>query len=294
MPELPEVETVVRGLNRLILKKKIVQVKHDWPKSFPNLEKDVNDFMIGAEILKVQRRGKAIIIKLNNGWVLVTHLRMTGQMVYRGEENWGAGHPNDDFLNDLPNKSTRVEIDFEDQTKLFFNDQRKFGYMKLLPEPEIEELPFFVKLGPEPLEDNFTVEIFKERLLKKKNSLVKPTILDQSVIAGVGNIYADEVLWRAKIHPETRIKDFSNIDFKNLHESIRFVMNKSIEKGGSTDRNYVNADGSRGNYLEYAAVYHKNGQPCKRCGTEISKIRVGGRGTHFCENCQKIKIGEEK
>lgn len=294
MPELPEVETVVRGLNRLILKKKIVQVKHDWPKSFPNLEKDVNDFMIGAEILKVQRRGKAIIIKLNNGWVLVTHLRMTGQMVYRGEENWGAGHPNDDFLNDLPNKSTRVEIDFEDQTKLFFNDQRKFGYMKLLPEPEIEELPFFVKLGPEPLEDNFTVEIFKERLLKKKNSLVKPIILDQSVIAGVGNIYADEALWRAKIHPETRIKDFSNIDFKNLHESIRFVMNKSIEKGGSTDRNYVNADGSRGNYLEYAAVYHKNGQPCKRCGTEISKIRVGGRGTHFCENCQKIKIGEEK
>lgn len=294
MPELPEVETVVRGLNRLILKKKIAQVKHDWPKSFPNLEKDVNDFMIGAEILKVQRRGKAIIIKLNNGWALVTHLRMTGQMVYRGEENWGAGHPNDDFLNDLPNKSTRVEIDFEDQTKLFFNDQRKFGYMKLLPEPEIEELSFFQKLGPEPLEDNFTVEIFKERLLKKKNSLVKPTILDQSVIAGVGNIYADEALWRAKIHPETRIKDFSNIDFKNLHESIRFVMNKSIEKGGSTDRNYVNADGSRGNYLEYAAVYHKNGQPCKRCGTEISKIRVGGRGTHFCENCQKIKIGEEK
>ena len=294
MPELPEVETVVCGLNRLILKKKIVQVKHDWPKSFPNLEKDVNDFMIGAEILKVQRRGKAIIIELNNGWALVTHLRMTGQMVYRGEENWGAGHPNDDFLNDLPNKSTRVEIDFEDQTKLFFNDQRKFGYMKLLPEPEIEELPFFVKLGPEPLEDNFTVEIFKERLLKKKNSLVKPTILDQSVIAGVGNIYADEALWRAKIHPETRIKDFSNVDFENLHESIRFVMNKSIEKGGSTDRNYVNADGSRGNYLEYAAVYHKNGQPCKRCGTEISKIRVGGRGTHFCENCQKIKIGEEK
>ena len=294
MPELPEVETVVRGLNRLILKKKIMQVKHDWPKSFPNLEKDVNDFMIGAEILKVQRRGKAIIIELNNGWALVTHLRMTGQMVYRGEENWGAGHPNDDFLNDLPNKSTRVEIDFEDQTKLFFNDQRKFGYMKLLPEPEIEELSFFQKLGPEPLEDNFTVEIFKERLLKKKNSLVKPTILDQSVIAGVGNIYADEALWRAKIHPETRIKDFSNIDFKNLHESIRFVMNKSIEKGGSTDRNYVNADGSRGNYLEYAAVYHKNGQPCKRCETEISKIRVGGRGTHFCENCQKIKIGEEK
>ena len=217
---------------------------------------------------------------------------MTGQMVYRGEENWGAGHPNEDFLNDLPNKSTRVEIDFEDETKLFFNDQRKFGYMKLLPIPEIENLPFFQKLGPEPLEDKFTVEILKNRLSKKQNSMIKPAILEQSIIAGVGNIYADEALWRAKIHPETRIKDFSNEDFVNLHEAIRFVMNESIKRGGSTDRNYVNADGSRGNYLNYAAVYHKDGEPCKRCGIEISKIRVGGRGTHFCENCQKIKGSE--
>mgnify|MGYP000508577330 FL=1 len=146
MPELPEVETVVGGLNRLILKKKISKVKHDWPKSFPNSPKDVEDFMVGAEISKVSRRGKAIILKLNNEYTLVTHLRMTGQMVYRGEENWGAGHPNEDFLNDLPNKSTRVEIDFEDGTKLFFNDQRKFGYMKLLPDFEVELLPFFQKL----------------------------------------------------------------------------------------------------------------------------------------------------
>ena len=195
-------------------------------------------------------------------------------------------------MNDLPNKSTRVEIDFEDETKLFFNDQRKFGYMKLLPIPEIENLPFFQKLGPEPLEDSFTVEILKNRLSKKQNSMIKPAILEQSVIAGVGNIYADEALWRAKIHPETRVKDFSNEDFVNLHEAIRFVMNESIKRGGSTDRNYVNADGSRGNYLNYAAVYHKDGEPCKRCGTEISKIRVGGRGTHFCANCQKIKGSE--
>jgi len=164
--------------------------------------------------------------------------------------------------------------------------------MKLLPIPEIENLPFFQKLGPEPLEDNFTVEILKNRLSKKQNSMIKPAILEQSVIAGVGNIYADEALWRAKIHPETRVKDFSNEDFVNLHEAIRFVMNESIKRGGSTDRNYVNADGSRGNYLNYAAVYHKDGEPCKRCGTEISKIRVGGRGTHFCANCQKIKGSE--
>lgn len=289
MPELPEVETVVRGLNRLILKKKISKVNFDWPKSFPNNPDDVHDYMIGAIISKVRRRGKTIIIELENGWALVTHLRMTGQMVYRGEENWGAGHPNEDFLADLPNKSTRVEIDFSDNTKLFFNDQRKFGYMNLMPIPEILNQPFFKKLGPEPLEDNFSLHEFKKILSRKSRSLIKPTILDQSVIAGVGNIYADESLWRAKIHPETRIEDFSEEDFANLYEAIRFVMNKSIEKGGSTDRNYVNADGSRGNYLEYAAVYHKNGQPCKRCGTEISKIKVGGRGTHLCFKCQKNK-----
>ncbi|MBF1015440.1 MAG: formamidopyrimidine-DNA glycosylase, partial [Candidatus Nanogingivalaceae bacterium] len=178
MPELPEVETVVRGLNRLILKKKISKVKHDWPKSFPNAPKDVEDFMVSAEISKVSRRGKAIILKLNNEYTLVTHLRMTGQMVYRGEENWGAGHPNEDFLNDLPNKSTRVEIDFEDGTKLFFNDQRKFGYMKLLPDFEVELLPFFQKLGPEPLEDNFTEEVLKKQLSRKRKSMVKPAILD--------------------------------------------------------------------------------------------------------------------
>lgn len=288
MPELPEVETVVRGLNRLILRKKIKSVSFDWPKSFPNSQVEVDNFLIGAEIERVHRRAKAIIVDLSNEWSLVGHLKMTGQMVYRGEENWGAGHPNDDFLAKLPNKSTRVEIIFTDGSKLFFNDQRKFGWLKLLPTVEIKNLPFFQKVGPEPLEDNFKFEEFVGRFDRRKRSMIKPTILDQSVIAGVGNIYADESLWRAKIHPETRVGDLSQADFEKLYEAIRFVMDESINRGGSTDRNYVQADGSRGNYLEYAAVYHKDGQPCKRCGHEISKIKVGGRGTHFCPNCQQL------
>lgn len=288
MPELPEVETVVRGLNRLILRKKIKSVRFDWPKSFPNSQVEVDNFLIDAEIERVRRRAKAIIIDLSNEWSLVGHLKMTGQMVYRGEENWGGGHPNDDFLAKLPNKSTRVEIIFSDESKLFFNDQRKFGWLKLLPTAEIKNLPFFQKVGPEPLEDNFKFEEFLGRFDRRKRSMIKPTILDQSVIAGVGNIYADESLWRAKIHPETRVVDLSQADFEKLYEAIRFVMNESIDRGGSTDRNYVQADGSRGNYLEYAAVYHKDGQPCKRCGHEIAKIKVGGRGTHFCPNCQQL------
>ena len=258
MPELPEVETVVKGLNKLVLNKKVVSVESDWKKSFPNDINAVENFLINSIIKAVRRRAKVIIIDLNTNYSLICHLRMTGQLVYRGECNWGGGHPNDDFLANLPNKSTRVTFSFSDNTKLFFNDQRKFGYIILLPTSEINNLPFFKKVGPEPLEDSFKVEHFIERVSLKRNSMIKPTILDQSVIAGVGNIYADESLWEAKIHP--------------------------------TDRNYVKADGTRGNYLEYASVYHKNNEICKRCKKfRISKIKVAGRGTHICENCQKVK-----
>lgn len=289
MPELPEAETVVRGLNRLIVHKKIVSSKSDTPKSFPNSPTDVAEFMIGSEIEKVWRRAKVIGIELSSGWALVIHLKMTGQMVYRGEENWGAGHPSDDFLAELPNKSTRVEIDFTDGSKLFFNDQRKFGWMKLLPSSEVENIPFFQKVGPEPLEDNFTEAEFKARFERKKRSMIKAAILDQSVIAGVGNIYADESLWRAKIHPETRVEALDDDDLSRLYEAIRYTMKLSIEKGGSTARNYVNADGGRGDYLDYAEVFNKTGQACSRCGEEIIKTRVAGRGTHLCPNCQRLK-----
>lgn len=290
MPELPEVETVVRGLNKLIVRKKIMKVSSDTPKSFPNSQSEVDEFMIGARVEKVWRRAKVIGIELSSGWALVIHLKMTGQMVYRGEENWGAGHPSDDFLAELPNKSTRVEILFSDDSKLFFNDQRKFGWMRLLPSAEVENIPFFQKVGPEPLEDDFSESDFEERFKRKQRSQIKAAILDQSVIAGVGNIYADEALFRAKIHPETRVEALSKNDLKKLYEAIRFVMKLSIEKGGSTARNYVKADGKRGSYLDYANVYGKNGKTCPRCQAEIIKIRVAGRGTHICPKCQKIKV----
>ena len=289
MPELPEVETVARGLRRLIVGKNIVKVSHDNAKSFPNSLVEVNNFMVGANIGGVRRRAKVIIIDLDDSWSLVAHLKMTGQMVYRGEENWGAGHPNDDFLAELPVRATRVQIEFSDGSKLFFNDQRKFGWMKLLPTAEIKNMPFFVKVGPEPLEDSFTLENFIERFKRKKRSAIKAALLDQSVIAGVGNIYADESLWRAQIHPETRVESLDSSEFKRLYEAVRYVMNLSIEKGGSTARNYVNADGGKGNYLDYANVFRKEGSLCARCGSEIIKTRVAGRGTHICPVCQKVK-----
>jgi formamidopyrimidine-DNA glycosylase len=216
---------------------------------------------------------------------------MTGQLVFRSAEtSFGAGHPNASLVGDLPDKSTRVTITFEDGSKLFFNDQRKFGWMRLLPTAEVVNLDFFKKVGPEPLAADFNWRDMKQRLLRRKNTSVKAALLDQTVIAGVGNIYADEALWGAKIHPATLVHGLSDAKFHGLYDALVAVLRLSIEKGGSTDRNYVDAEGRRGSYLSFANVFRRQGQACPRCGTVIVKTRVAGRGTHLCPHCQRLKI----
>lgn len=290
MPELPEVEIIRAGLQKFLPGLKITKETHDWPRGFPNSKADVKNFLIGAKILDVRRRGKALIIDLSNKYSLVVHLKMTGQLVFKSHKaRFGAGHPNNDLVGELPSKATRVTLTFTDESQLFFNDQRKFGWMRLLPTHEINQLEFFKKLGPEPLEDDFTAEEFAARLNRRKNSPIKPVIMDQSVIAGVGNIYADEGLWAAKIHPQTLVKNVSPQKIKDLYKGIREVMRLSIKKGGSTDRNYVNAKGEKGSYLQFAHVFRREGKPCSRCGTTVIKIRVSGRGTHLCPFCQKVE-----
>jgi len=288
MPELPEVETVRRGLAELLPNRRIRTITHDWPKSFPNDPAQVDQFVIGTTVRTVRRRAKVLIIDLTSDYSFVIHLKMTGQLVFRSAtEHFGAGHPNDSLIGDLPDKSTRVTITFDDDSKLFFNDQRKFGWMRLVATGLVEELPFFQKVGPEPLADEFTAEVFATRLKRRKDSGVKATLLDQSVVAGIGNIYADESLWGAKIHPESKIRDLSMAQITALHTALLAVLRLSIEKGGSTDRNYVNHEGKRGSYLTFANVFRREGQPCPRCGTTIVKLRVAGRGTHICPHCQK-------
>jgi formamidopyrimidine-DNA glycosylase len=301
MPELPEVETVRRGLEKLIVRRRILDVKVLNPKSFPdiieNLAADETNWMhlLGAKVLAVRRRAKVLIIDLNTNYSLVIHLKMTGQIVFRGDENWGGGHPTDSFLADLPDRSTRVEFYLDDNAKLFFNDQRKFGWIKLVPTPEVEQMDFIKKVGPEPLNAKNAKEM-KEleqeyilRIRHRNGTIVKAAILDQTVIAGIGNIYADEALWTAKVHPATRVHNLIDTQLvKVLHGAIA-AMNLSLEKGGSTDRNYVDAEGKKGSYLDFAKVFRREGQPCPRCGTIIEKIRVAGRGTHFCPHCQ-VKV----
>ncbi len=286
MPELPEVETIRSGLSRLLPGLRIESVKTDWEKSFPNSKNDVNRFLIGSKIVQVRRRAKVLIIDLDSKYSLIIHLKMTGQLVFRSEQAvFGAGHPSDSLIGKLPDKSTRVIFGL-DSAKLFFNDQRKFGWAKLLPTIEIENIDFFKKLGPEPLKSTFKPEHFIERIRKRPNSPIKAVLLDQAVVAGVGNIYADESLWGAKIHPLTKVKDVKDAELRKLFKNLQEVLRLSIKKGGSTDKNYIDAEGNKGSYLTFAKVFRRQGQPCLRCAATIEKIRAAGRGTHICTNCQ--------
>ncbi len=289
MPELPEVETLRRGLLTLIIGKQITDVSYDVHKSFPNAPPDVRQFLIGAKITDVERRAKVLILDLDSKHSLVIHLKMTGQMVFRSDhDRFGAGHPTDSLVGDLPDKSTRVVLSFDDGSQLFFNDQRKFGWVRLIPTPEVLNINFFQKVGPEPLAADFTAKDFIERIRRRLKSKIKAVLLDQTVIAGVGNIYADESLWGAKIHPATSVSILTNRQLNTLFNQLRYVLELAIEKGGSTDRNYVNAEGKRGSYLSFARVFRREGQPCPRCGTIIVKIRASGRGTHLCPKCQRL------
>lgn len=317
MPELPEVETVKRGLEKLIVGKSISSVVSDTEKSFPNASADVSRFLFGSQIVAIKRRAKVLMIELSSKYSLVIHLKMTGQLVFvkktselkviskklqedktklstldfqltkSGEIRFGAGHPNESLIGDLPDNSTRVILTFDDGSHLYFNDQRKFGWVKLLPTAEVPFIDFMQKVGPEPLDALFTPKVFAERLQRRKNTTIKAALLDQTVLAGIGNIYADESLWGAKIHPETLVKNIGQAQLNTLFEQIRYILRLAIEKGGSSDKNYVNAEGKRGSYLDFARVFRREGEPCPRCGTVIIKTRVAGRGTHLCPSCQK-------
>lgn len=289
MPELPEVETIRLGLVQLLPGRTVEGVDFDWPKSFPNTEADVQNFLVGAKIKAVRRRGKALIIDLTGDYSLVVHLKMTGQLVFRGpKKSFGAGHPTDSLIGKLPDRSTRVTLELDGGNQLFFNDQRKFGWMRLVPTPAAMDLDFFKKLGPEPLEAGFDAKVLEGRSRRRAKSNIKSVLLDQTVLAGVGNIYADEALWGAKLHPLTLVGNMRPAQFKKLHDELIYVLKLAIEKGGSTDRNYVDASGRKGSYLNFARVFRRDGQPCPRCGTTIVKIRVAGRGTHICPHCQKL------
>ena len=282
MPELAEVETIRRGLVNFVLNKKITNITILCEKSF----RGDSTFVSGQKIVEIDRRGKALLVKLENGYWMMIHLRMTGQLIYVGKEKFAAGHPDESFLEEMPGRHTRVFFDFDDGSHLYFNDQRKFGFIAILDEQGLKNDAFLKKLAPEPWD--VSKDDFWEMLQRHKNAPIKAVLLNQSCVAGVGNIYADEGCFYARILPWRKVATLTREEADLLLDGICEVMQASIDSGGSTMKDYVRADGTRGSYLEkFAKVFRRDGLKCVRCGGEIQKTRTAGRGTHFCAGCQR-------
>jgi formamidopyrimidine-DNA glycosylase len=274
MAELPEVETIVRGLQKTVVGKKIKDVKVIFPGIVKQDSKDFKKDVVRSEIIRVRRRGKFILIDLSNGKTILAHLGMTGNFLL--------------VKSSSPlNKHDHLIVKFNHNlNELRYNDQRRFGKVKSFSTFEEGHVPELKKLGPEPL----TISRFDFlTLLRKKKERIKSALLKQEIIAGLGNIYADEALFQAKIHPEERPITLSDEKLEKLRVSIKRILVKAIKAGGSTIMNFCNLFGEEGKYQTYHKVYGKEGTHCAICGTEIEKITIGQRSSFYCRKCQKKK-----
>jgi len=273
MPELPEVEAVAQGLQASLVGRTIVGVEVRWARSVVPPDPDAfAQRLTGQAITGVGRRGKWVLIALSGDDTLLVHLRMTGRLIIEPAEL-----PDDRHL--------RVLFSLDDGRWLYFFDMRKFGRLVLTPDPR----EMLGDLGPEPLADGFTAARLEEMLARRRGR-VKPLLLDQRFLAGLGNIYADEALWRAGIHPLRPASTLTAAEARRLHRSIRSVLRAAIDRGGTTlsDSAYRQPDGRSGEFSGLLAVYGQEGQPCARCGAGIERIVVSQRGTHYCPGCQTL------
>ena len=288
MPELPEVETIRRGLEKRLIDQAIISFENLSPKQVVG----DSERLTGRTVEAIRRQGKLLIIEFrDSNFVVTIHLKMTGQLVWLakgGDEQVAGGHPEKSYLETMPGRHTRAIVRFDDGSTLYFNDMRRFGRVTLVEKSELARIPFLQSLGPEPPSNNFTVFYLSQRLQKKPRTNIKSFLLDQTNIAGIGNIYADESLFRAAILPNRLAVSLSTGEVRNLFDAIQETLELALMHGGSTSRDYLNTDGEAGTFLRIANVYHRTGQGCNRCGTGIiERIKLGGRSTHFCRNCQR-------
>ncbi len=288
MPELPEVETIVRQLNRRLPGRVLVKTKVSAPKMVLPLSVTVfNKKLKGQKIKHLSRRGKVIVVELTDNNFLLFHLKMTGQLIFQPAQGQAiaGGHPQLMPSHNLPHKYTRAEFYFADGSALYFNDLRKFGWIKLVSQTEKDTL--LSRHGLEPLAKQFTLTVFTELITKYPKRTIKQTLLDQTLVTGLGNIYADEACFLARILPSRIVNSLKTIEIKKLHQAIVAVLKLAVKHKGTSTRNYVTSDGTVGGFVPYLNVYGRTGQPCKRCSIPVKKIKLAGRGTHFCDRCQK-------
>lgn len=290
MPELPEVQTTVNFLNSKVLKRTFVDVWADWqktikkPKNFSDFKKELKN----KKIIKIWRRSKNIIFDLSEDYCLLVHQKMTGHLLV-GKWNfenkkWTALKK--DFLSEKINSYIHVMFFLDNDKMIAFSDARKFGKIELWKKEELLNSKELSSLGPEPLDKNFTFEKFQERIKNKKRN-IKQLLMDQHIIAGIGNIYASESLWRAKINPQRTADSLKTEELEKLYFAIKKVLETSITLGGESFSDYRKPDGSKGGFDSERKVYKREGQKCQRCGRLIKRIVIGQRSTFFCSDCQK-------
>jgi len=291
MPELPEVETIVRDLQKEVLGRAFIDVWTDFkkiiklPKSFEQFKKEIK----GKKIQKIWRRGKNILINLSKNNTLLIHQKLTGHLLLgkwqQKEGKWEATIPGP-LKEDPMNKFLHLIFWLDNNQMLALSDLRKFAKVELLNKDTLEkELSSF---GPEPLEKDFTFEKFKEVLDKKRKGKIKQVLMDQEVIAGIGNIYSDEILWKAKIHPFKEIKQLSDEEIKRIYNAMREILPKAIKLGGESISDFRRISGQRGYFDKERKVYRREGEKCSRCGTIIKRVKLASRSAHFCPHCQQL------
>jgi formamidopyrimidine-DNA glycosylase len=288
MPELPEVETIKLELQKRLIGHRIEDVKVLLPKIFEGNSKDI----IGAKIVDLKRIGKGLIIELDNNFVLTVHLKMTGQLVFQDKTTEGSKLSAKVGGESLPSKYSHVIFTLDKGATLFYNDLRRFGWIKMVKKADLKDVTFFKEMGPEPKvgEDlagkELKLDYFKD-IVQKSNLPIKVTLMDQKKIGGIGNIYANDALFLARIDPRRKGKTLIDEEVEKLFKAIYIIIKKSLEYGGSSDENFVNALGQEGKYQDHALAYGKKGEKCSVCGATIEKIQLGGRGTFFCPKHQK-------
>lgn len=289
MPELPEVETIRRQLDEVLVGKTIHDVEVLREKSFAGDPKKLK----GWKIKNILRKSKVIeILFEGKEEIVIIHLKMTGQLIFvpgakglvRGAKRIVGGHPTADWVKELPSKHTRVIWTFKDGSKLFFNDMRVFGWMKVIQQKKYEAE--IRKMTPDVIDDDFTFD-YLFGLLKKTKKPIKLVLLDQDKIGGLGNIYVCDALFLARINPVRKSDSLTKSEVKKLHQAAIEVIKLGIKYGGASSSNYVDVSGLGGSYQDHFLVYKRAGEKCQNCGTKIEKIKMGGRGTFFCPKCQK-------
>lgn len=281
MPELPEVETIVRRLQTVLPGKKVAEVVVLRNKSFQG----DTALLSGKKIRQVARRAKVIVLTLDDDLCILIHLKMTGQLIYvDGPSRLGGGHPTADFIQQLPAKHTRIVARFADDTTLFFNDQRVFGWWKVANTASRDDE--LSRYAPDVIDPEITVSYLQQKF-SRRHSPIKVTIMDSSIISGVGNIYACDGLFEAGIDPTRPADSLNRREIAQLLKSLRTVILQGIELGGATIKDYMNIDGLSGGYQQVIRVYGREGLPCFTCGTPIQRIKQGGRSTYFCSQCQR-------